>query len=682
MNRLTRTTLGLVGLVSATTLGIGSAHARELVYYQDWQEADAFTQSWVSTGGCTTFSRDPGNPPPNVQSVTPVAPDCSGRYAAETIRWSGGRSSSRTTVAAANNDKFCVTAWIRSNSAGGDRAQPYIGLNFSTSATGFPDNQGSVGGCRNGEHWLIGDPGFSDNDYRNITPGCDVALDNCCSGRSTTGYGLVTPVPADAVGWNFYTKEFSVKPSDVKDGATNIILKLQNFSNGGSDSCGAVAPAADFDDIRVYKLGVGESCPVLADMAAEGDDAHAVCNGTKPFCTSNNIPVTVAGIARQVPQTSCVGCTAGYGTAVETACPEATPGCAADGSCSTCDGDSGTGTQKSCGGAHPVCSAGGLCGTCLDNNDCLPAAGVTRGGGLCVLGACTDACTIDPGNGASATCGDNRFCVESEANPGCRDKLANGASIPVRAQEAAAAQGKCLLPADGAAHTTATLFCASGVCSKADDKCGLAAGEACTPETGAAQCRAGVCGADSKCGLDVGAACIGNDQCRAGDCIGGNCGGALLECTPENVAIKCGPVGFACDATNRCAIGCQNGAHCPEGKTCTSMDASVGQCVDASSSSSSGGASSSSGGASSSGNTSSSGATTSSSGATSGEISSSSGNATSGGTSGDGGSSGDDEDGGGCSTGGGGAGSLTPMLFGLGIALGALRRRRSNGAQR
>ena len=698
MNRMTRITLGLAGLATSMTLGIGTAQARELVYYQDWQEADAFTSSWISTGGCTTFSRDPAHPPLDVQSVTPVAPDCSGRYEAETIRWSGGRSSARTTFTVAQNEKYCVTVWIRANGAGANRAQPYVGLNYSASATGFPDDQGSVGGCRNGEHWLIGDPardgellGFNDNSDRNTAAGCDVNSDTCCSGRSTSGYGIVTPVPLDAVGWNFYAKDFQVKPSDVLGGTNHVILKLQNFSNGGSDSCGAAAPSADFDDLRVYKLAAGETCAMdpaaIAATIGAGDDAHTVCNGTKPFCTSTNVPVTVVGeaVARQVPQTSCAACTAGYGTAVETACPEATPGCKADGSCGECDGDSGTGTQQSCGAGHPVCTAAHLCSACMNNNDCNAAAGVTRGGNLCVLGRCTATCTIDA-NGASTACGDNRFCVQTEADPGCRDKLDNGVAIPIRAQEAAADQGKCRLPADGVPHTTATIFCASGVCSKADDKCGLAAGEACTQESGAAQCRSGVCGGDNKCGLENGAACTDNVQCRAGDCIDGNCGGAQLECTPDNVATTCGPTGFACDATSHCAIGCQNGAHCPAGKQCNSADLTIGACVDIPSTSSSSGATSSSSGgstSSSSGNPSSSsgGSTSSSSGNnTSGGTSSSSGDAPSGSSSGDNAGDGGGDDGGGCSTSAGGAGSLTPMLFGLGLALGALRRRRGNGA--
>ncbi len=675
MNRLARINLGLAAAATTLTLGIGSAQARDLVYYQDWQEADAFSQSWLSTGGCTTFARDPGNPPKPVEAITPIEPDCSGRYVTESVRWSGGRSSARATFPAQTGDRFCVTSWIRANAIAGVRAQPYIGLNYSASAGGFPDAQGSIGGCRNGEHWLIGDPGFNDGSFRDLSNNCDVMSDNCCGGRSTGGYGLVNPVPVDAVGWNFYAKDFTVRASDLLNGTNRVILKLQNFSNGGSNSCStAPAPAADFDDIRVYKLGADEICPTAAEVVTQGDDEHSTCAGTKPFCTSALVPVAVVGEAnaRQVPQTSCVACTAGFGTNSPTACTAANPGCDPDGSCKTCNGDSGAAGTRACGAGQPYCAAdGATCGQCVNDGSCNDAPGITRGGAKCVNGACTNACTITGDGTSEATCGATRYCLEGVGG-GCFNKLQNDAPLPVRPQELLADQGICWLQDDMGHRNTATLFCASGVCSKADDKCGLAGGEICTADAGAAQCRAGACGDDQKCGLTSGQACTGNAECRASDCIDGNCGGAQLECTPANVATTCGPVGFVCDATNRCALGCQNGGGCPAGKACTSADLTIGQCIDAASSSS--GGASSGGGGSSSGGSSGNGSTSSSSGT----ANSSSGGASS--SSGDGAAAGEDE--GGCSTSGGGAGSLTPMLVGLGVALGAFLRRRSKNADR
>lgn len=683
IRRMAHTALGIAVAAGTLTLS-ASAQARSLVYYQDWQEPDAFGVKWLSTGGCATFSRNPAALPPDVQSSTPAAPECTGRHATETIAWSGGRSSARSTFQVAVGDKYCVTAWVRANAGAGgaNRAKPFIGLNFSSSATGFPENQGSVGGCRNGEHWLIGTDNFNDNLYRD---NCAQDQDNCCNGRSTSGFGAVTNIPDNAVGWNFYAKEFTVLGNDVNNfaGTTNrAILKLQNFSGNGSCMIGAPndsVPGADFDDIRVYKLGDEEVCPTEAQVLAEGDDRHGTCDGTTPFCSTRNVNVQVAGEAnpRVTPQTYCAGCTGSLGDGTPTSCANpAQPACAADGSCQACNGDAGSAGTLKCGAASPVCNPDHTCGQCNDAQDCAAVAGISRSGALCVNGACTDACTIGA-DGTSAACGANRFCVTG-AGAGCVNKLANGADIPSRPEENAAERGKCVpVGTPGASHITATIFCASGVCSD-DNKCGLKNEEPCSQATGAAQCRAGVCGADDKCGLANGAACTDNAQCRNGDCNGGNCGGQQSEC---EIDTDCGATGFVCDASKRCAIGCRNGQGCPAGKECNSATADVGQCVDAQSSSSSSGGSttSSSGNTSSSsgasGNTSSSGATGSSSGETpSGSSSTSSGDGTGDGT------GGDDGEGGGCSTSGSGAGSFTPVLIGLGVAMGAFRRRRKHAA--
>lgn len=673
-----RIALGMAGAVGTLTLGLGSAHARELVYYQDWQEDNAFTARWTSTGGCATFSRDPGNPPPNPQQGAAPAPECSGAYATETILWSGGRTIATTTIPAASNNTFCVTAWIRAKSNGNGRARPFVGLNFSSNPGGFPADQGSIGGCRNGEHWLIGDEGFNDNQYRD---NCStVGQDNCCDGHSTTGYGTVTAVPANAAGWNFYAKEFTVSGTDVFNGRNNIILKLQNWSGGGNNSCPNPAipnsaPGADFDDIRVYKLAPDEACPTAADVLAEGDDTHESCGGTTPFCTSRDVQIAVTGApARTAPQTFCTGCTGSFGDGGERSCLAAAPACADDGSCQACNGDAGSAGTRKCGAEQPVCKADHTCGQCNDAQDCVAVDGISRAGAACVQGACTDSCTITPATGASPECGANRFCVIG-AQAGCVNKLPNGAQIPVRAEESDAERGKCVLPADGGAHVTATLFCASGVCSKADDKCGLANGEACTAASGAAQCRAGVCGAGDLCGLTQGSSCTADAQCRDSQCIDGNCGGQQSECT---VDIDCGPTGFVCDASKRCALGCRNGAGCETGLTCTSATEAIGECVPGqSSSSSSSGAASSSGGNSSGNNGS--GGTSSGQGGSGGNSSGENGSGGAGGSSG--GGEGGDEEGGGCSTSKSGSGSLTPLLLGLGVALGAFRRRRSSAGR-
>ncbi|MFO0667917.1 MAG: hypothetical protein U0174_28455 [Polyangiaceae bacterium] len=117
----------------------------------------------------------------------------------------------------------------------------------------------------------------------------------------------------------------------------------------------------------------------------------------------------------------------------------------------------------------------------------------------------------------------------------CTGPVANGVAIPKNPNNLAPYDGVCR-PAD------AVILCASGVCSTADNKCGLlngaAAGSAAECRSGAlgsdnkcgllngatpgaggvAECRSGVLGNDSKCGLPQGTACTpapNNDPCRA-----------------------------------------------------------------------------------------------------------------------------------------------------------------------
>lgn len=671
----------------AVALVSSEARAAELIYYEDWHDNEAFNgQRWVSTGGCATYARDDQAPPPGAQSRLQDPPECSGRHVSETIGWSGGRLMSRNTpIPVAAGNRMCVTAWIRAEPG----AKPTLGLNYVSSANemGFPPEQGSVGGCHNGEHWLMGTDGFNDNSFRTLA--CGSTNDDQCCGRSTTGYNVTTQITTDGE-WRYYTKSFTVQGNDVNVPVPNpanpnatpgtynrLILKLQNWSGGGGGSCDnppvvGAKPRADFDDIRVYKLGVGEECPTRAEALAGGDDAHTSCAGDAPFCLSRNVPVDVAGQQRQVPQTYCAGCTKSYGDAGDTACGAAAPGCDANtGACGLCNGDHGTAATRPCGADHPVCNLDGTCGACADAGACDNAPNITRAGPNCVAGACTNTCTV-AADGTSDECGANRYCMTG-AEAGCRAKLANGSDIPARADDGPAS-GLCRNGPE--APVTATIFCASGVCS-ADNKCGLRDEDACTLAT-AAQCRAGRCGNDDKCGLTRGEVCTASTQCRGDvECTEGFCGGPSAQCAQD---ADCGTVNFACDSSGVCVTGCrgEGGNGCPAGKACTSQDNSIGNCIDdVSSSSSSGG---SSGG---------SGTITSSSsggngGSSSGENNTSSGGSSSGGSSGDApNGEGDGAGGGGgcdCSTSESSSGSLVTMMLGMGMVVSMMRRRRRDHA--
>jgi MYXO-CTERM domain-containing protein len=625
------------------TLTTRASAAPQLVFYQDWEEVDAFTKtSWMTTPGCGWFSPD-DNSAPAVESKTPAPGDCTGTYETETILSSGGRAFSKNAVPVAANDRLCVTAWIRTNGQGAPpaRAQPFLGINFTTSATGLV-TEGSVGGCRNREHWLLGDGDAYDPEVGANGTTCTATDDDyCCSGRSIAPYGNTTLVGGENDNlWHFYSKTFTVDASDVSDKNSWLVLKLQNGTGGQCDDPPVLdaRAGADFDDIRIYKLAAGDVCPTQANVIAGGDDAHATCAGNTAFCNGKTVDVTVSGVVRKVTQRYCGGCATSYGDVGDAACSAgAKPACdRGTHTCEACNGDFNSGATRSCGAAEPLCKPDHTCGKCTSDQDCSDVAGITHGGASCVADACSGTCTIGA-DGTSPECGANRYCVAGDGG-GCKAKQPNGDPIPSRAEDGAAS-GTCVLPGEaGQAHITATIFCASGTCSKADNLCGLPNGESCTV---AGACRSGVCGADNKCGVAQGGACTKSAECRGElTCEGGACGGKPAQCT---VDANCGAANFVCEK-GTCVGGCRGtgGNGCSDGRPCSSTDATVGQCGEANQPDA---------------------------GGVPGPVD---GN--------DAGTTENDKapaaDAGGCSTANATAGSLSPMLVGLTALFGAIRRRR------
>jgi len=197
-----------------------------------------------------------------------------------------------------------------------------------------------------------------------------------------------------------------------------------------------------------------------------------------------------------------------------------------------------------CAGNTPVCTVGGAADNakCMDCNGNNGDAAATRpcptaGAAICVTagadkGSCKPPCSGDFNSGGAAAC--------TETAPFCRP-----AGQPTATCKAC----------NGDAGSGATEACGSTVptCFSAGAKAG-----ACGKCTSNADCSA----AKPRCDIPTGAC---SDDCTKDDDCGGKTSGKV------------------CNA-NKCADGCRGdlaaGNGCPTGKKCTSIGATIGQCVD------------------------------------------------------------------------------------------------------
>ncbi|HSS40077.1 MAG TPA: hypothetical protein VLT58_15020 [Polyangia bacterium] len=191
-------------------------------------ETAVFAESWES--GSSGWHAVDGNP-----VAIYVEGSACGQFQRETISFSGGRVVTNAGIAVNAGATYCVTAWIRGTSD----AVPFIGAQIADAA----------GNPIGAEHWLVGLPGY------------------------TTGYpndDTVTPVTADG-NWAFYSKTFQMDA-----GASDIVLKDENFGNG----------AADFDMIQLW---AGDCPPVPTSVCATPVPDCRAASCTAGVCASNKL---------------------------------------------------------------------------------------------------------------------------------------------------------------------------------------------------------------------------------------------------------------------------------------------------------------------------------------------------------------------------------------------------------
>jgi uncharacterized repeat protein (TIGR01451 family)/MYXO-CTERM domain-containing protein len=233
-------------------------------------------------------------------------------------------------------------------------------------------------------------------------------------------------------------------------------------------------------------------------------------------------------------------------------------------------------TNAQCAAPTPVCDtvvSPAVCVGCLADSDC----GGVQSGVVC--------------NTATLTC-----------VPGCRGAGGNGCPVIDVCTSPNATIGQCVQclvdatcggPQSGTVCNTATDTCVAGCRGMGGNGCPI--GLDCTSLNATiGQCVQ--CVQDSDCGgVTSGKVCnTATDTCQDG-CrgTGGNGCPTGLDCTSMNAIIgacvqclqdsDCGGVmsGKVCDATHACVNGCRGagGNGCPTGDVCTSMDMTVGACV-------------------------------------------------------------------------------------------------------
>ncbi len=285
---------------------------------------------------------------------------------------------------------------------------------------------------------------------------------------------------------------------------------------------------------------------------ATGSCASCLVNygaGASRACPAVLLPVCLVGGPNSG---QCVAC------ATFADCSGPTPVCTSLNQCAPCNGDNGSAVTRACPtSVLPYCQAAGSCGKCASNAEC-----VGRAGPICNLttGACGTLCSTD------RDCRTTEWCAAGSCSP----KTANDQPVP----NVPPISGVCT-PSGG------QRACLSGVCSTADDRCGLPNDEPCGPAANDAICRSEVCfQADTRCGLPRGEPCTSAKVCRSGVCsTAGRCG----ECRTDP---DCGgpTSGKVCDdRTSLCRDGCRarGGNGCAEGRMCTSTGDAIGSCVDA-----------------------------------------------------------------------------------------------------
>jgi hypothetical protein len=493
---MNRRAFGLMGGL-ATVLGALNAHAETLVFSEDWEGATPNT--WATSKMCNAIQNTQGAAPGAAITPTVDAVACSGKIVSDPNLFSGGymvlRKQTAPTVApipVLATERYCLSAWIRSPATAVQNGG-FVSINYTPSVEG--DYVGNYAG--NGEHFIIG-------------------------GEPDAIYGA-TPATLKDGKWHRYQKGWAVSAADAPAGvSTKMVLKTVNFVGGNGSTCTfppTQGPAIDFDDIRVYKLAAGET---LADLCPEGRDGmvhanpplakradetqHETCAGTKAVC-AKGANGTYA----------CSGCDGSFGATTPGACKSATaPICTPAGDCKACAEDNGVmGAVSACAAATPYCKPDGSCGKCASDNDCKETSkNHGAGANKCETskGSCTNGCTV-PTEGADCENSSRPWCdvMAGSAVGICQEKIANGGDLPNRMADMDPTKGQCN-------DANAVRFCASAICDRADNKCGLATGSACTPTADDAKCRADICGADGKCGQSAGGACTKDSDCRAGTC--------------------------------------------------------------------------------------------------------------------------------------------------------------------
>lgn len=512
----------LFGSVTSVTLAAGVLFAAESAHAQVFSDSFADqskqnTQQKPGAGNYLANMTPDGTPQFTVRTAAnesgaslPVS--CTAPYARDTVAMSAGHMFTKNIINVTVGNTYCLSAWVRADITGGAPGNPYIGVQETAMATGFP--------VITGEHWLLSSTGGFSTQYGGGDTASVIVLD----GK-----------------WHWVSKEF--KPT-----AATILVKSENYDNGTFPT--QTAPAArspiDIDELQVT-AGACPAAPTnlpltnctagnLCDNATntcvtcEVDNTVNPSAANKYACNSDNPFCNAGKCGKCTSDTQCTSTSGHAGVFCDTGSGKCLPGCT-DGSC---------GSLEWCALKN---ATAGQCSAKIANGSAVPAnsAGADSGAGKCTpvvgLRVClSGACDVDDN-----LCGlmNSKTCTAVPAlDAGTGDA---GVAIP-------------------------TSQCRTGAC-QADGKCGVATGGTCTsnPECRSNSCVSGKCVATS-CTTDAncGSATSGF-ICSANICVEGCRGASGNGC----------PSGQVCTSTSSTAGTCEPGSATDGGTTEPEDDSGV-----------------------------------------------------------------------------------------------------------
>jgi hypothetical protein len=321
------------------------------------------------------------------------------------------------------------------------------------------------------------------------------------------------PAQANAGTNNTYTLTYKNGSTTAETGVTVSLVTPANttYQSLSASGLSCVAPAvgtAGTVTCTVGNLAAGATGSLTVTFNIATAATGTIVEGDYWSQSTQETALLGPPIVTQIGCTQDAQCSAGFW------CDESTNACTAklsNGTAMPTDpahmNPTLNGTCTAAAGAL-VCTSGvcdkadNKCGYANEDGPCT----VANGGTVCRSGTCSASGTCEPAGGCDvdADCGTGQWCDETAHM--CKAQLENGTSIPTDpAHTNPSIDGMCTTQAGA-------LVCASGVCDTNDNECGYANGDGpCTMANGGTVCRSGACSTNGTC--EPAGGCSVNTDC-------------------------------------------------------------------------------------------------------------------------------------------------------------------------